>query len=182
MSDTLKTTGPKLKHDTGAPSELRAIEHEVAAIREDRDNCLAVYMNSRQAAIDNPPEEDGTDYDHLEKVAKRHLDDAEERLTASRKLLREFTKIVPDEKRDSSEKITREYAQSVLAMIVVYQRQALRALITTFCDSLLACKTQIDVHHLMESKFCETLRNAVESANREGHVPKWWADALEGII
>lgn len=183
MSDSLKKPkSAKPAIETGAPSELRAIENEAAKLRADRDECEAVYKNARQAAIENPPEEDGTDYDRLELVAKRHLDDSEDRLTAIRKLLSAFTKIVPDEKRDTSEKITREYAQSVLAMIAVYTRQSIEGLIATFCDSLLSCRTQAEVYTLLSAKFRETLQNAVDSANREAHVPKWWADALEGII
>lgn len=180
MSDSPKTTKPPI--ETGAPSELRAIEQEAAKLRKDRDDCEAVYLNARKMAIDNPPEKDGTDYDHLERVAKRHMDDAEDRLTCIRKLLREFTKIVPDEKRDSTEKITREYAQSMLAMIAVYTRQSLESLITTYAHSVLSCKTPEEVYTLLAPKFRETLINAIDSANREGHVPKWWRESLEGVI
>jgi len=168
--------------DAGAASALRAIEQEEVYLRKHRDDCLAAYLNAQKDSTEKPREKDGTDLDLMESIAKRHYDDAEELLTEKRKLLQSFDKTVAPEKRDAGEKMTREEVSSFLSMLAVVERSATESLIHNLCSDILSCRTPQDVYKLLAEKLRECKRNAISSAVREGHMPKWVADKLEGVV
>ena len=176
------TQSDRLIPEPGAPSALKAIAEEEAQARAHRDDCLQVFHNAQRDAITRPPEKDGTDWDRLETVAKRHLDDAESRLTDIRKLLLSYDKSVAPEKRDSSEKIMREEAENIFRNAFVYKRQAVMSLSSAYCGSVLTCRSQEEVHKLMADKLVECEKNAWDSAVREKHVPTWVGKCIEGLL
>lgn len=173
---------PEIPKETGAPAALRAIEIEEANARAHRDECEKVYLNACRDAQTKPMEKDGTDWDRMEAVAKRHLDDAESRLNALRKLLLTYDKSVTPEKRDSTERITREQGERLFSMISIYLLQNTEAFITSFCQDVLSCKTPADVHKLSADKLRECLSNSVDSGIRESHLPAWVRAPFEEIL
>lgn len=161
-------------YEHGAANALRALEQEEAQARAYRDDCRAIYNRACKDALEKPMEKDGTDWDRLESVAKRHLDDSEERLTDIRKLLLSYDKSVAPEKRDVTEKITRDEVSRLWLMIAVYERQATSSFIHSVANDILTCKTPEEVHAMTADKLENCKKNAVEMAVREGHLPAWF--------
>lgn len=168
--------------ELGAAAALAAIQQQELKARTYKDECEAVYHNACRAALENRPEDDGTDFDHLEAVAKRHLDDATERWQEICKLLLSYNKGVPVEQRDTSERISREQGEDLIAQIVLTFRTAVERLAVKIAGRVLECKNEQQVYALFSKKMREEFVGSVDSSTRENHLPAWVLKVTQSIL
>lgn len=176
---------PELFADRGAPAALKAIEEaelKYRAIKETREkeleDAIALQMLPREEL---PPALDGLepkDLDARVQNAKRNLDDAEHRWASMLKLLREFDKQVDPVKRDASEKMSRTEVTDLLRFVAIYARTANENNLSMLCATVPIIDTPEEFYSAARQAFDDGLRNAIESALRESHIPDWAATAL----
>ncbi len=172
MSDTLKTTG--------APSVLAFAAEREHIARKDLALAEEVLKKCLKLQMLNPPELEGQDFDRDVRIATEQRDNAIERWNEYAGQVYKFDKSVDVSKRDASEKLSKDQVATILSAAHIYERTNIEGLISTVCDAVLSCRTQIEVHELIASKIRECSQNAFTSAAREGHLPDWAMEALLG--
>lgn len=173
---------PPVTHESGAPSALKWIAEQEVSCRAEVDHCKRMLDEAIRDEIDNPPEKDGTDYTRLVEIARRNLGDATDRVQKWQKSLRDFDRSITPERRDSTERITREEGEKQASMLAIAIREAAERLITGLCQDVLNCKRPEDVHLMLAEKLRESFRGAIDSACREGHLPGWYRAAIGEVL
>ena len=178
-----------LSANTGAASALRFIQEDEARHRE-RYMRLVEYLEQCEANQRNQPAMmDGIDFDKAVDIARSQLALATKQWDDSTKRLQSFEKLVVPEKRQSSEQITQDEGERVLATTMVYFREGVETFIQDFCASVLSCESlrgkdfrETDIYQLSADKLRTAMRNAIESGTSAGQLPAWVRKACEGAI
>lgn len=166
----------------GAPSVHKWLSEQELALRIEHDAAKLALTEAIKDEIENPPSKDGEDFARQVQIARRNLDDCEDRLERTQKRLLGFEKAVPENRRDTSEQLSRADNERFLQLFAITLREANQQLITGICQEALACRGPQELHQLMASKLAETLRGSVDSAVRESHLPPWVRVALAEVL
>jgi len=169
-------------NESGAPSTLRWLEATEAKSRARHEELQEQYEAACADSIARPASRDGTEFDKVEAAAKRQLEYEENRLESLQKRLREYTKAVPEEKRDATEKLTRNQVESFLESLNISLLQFIEQFIDSMCVDLRACKTPEEIHKLIAVKVKECMANSLENSIREGHLPEWFKNSVEILL
>ena len=178
----------ELQLNTGAASALAWISKQEAACRKRYEECahtLEELTAERNGERDLPPARDGaeaTDYDELIRKARSDLDDAEARVQRWQKGLREYDKSVSEEKRDSTEKMTREEVERFFKMLCITENSLTEDFITRFCQGVLELQNAQDVYAFAAQSLRDCKRNAIEAAIGLGHLPLWLKTTIEEVF
>lgn len=177
--------------DSGAPAALQFIEQDELRYRQQYELARQVLEKCLKLQLEKPDKlvEIGTDFDEDVKIADIQFASARERWQSSLKVLREFDKQVSPEKRDSSEKITRNEGEGLLKLVIIYFRTGVETFIGDFCTSVLGVESmrgkdykEGDIYKLAADRIRSAMRNAVDSGVRETHLPGWVKTAMEAMI
>jgi hypothetical protein len=169
--------------NAGAASALAYISQQELTCRQDVLRLKQELDKAMDEQRTQPPEKDGFDFDKAVGIARRNLDDAEDRHFKFLKNLREFDKSVAPDKRDASESITQSEGVKVFGMMAIYLRTANESFIDGLSQSILEeCKTPEDIHRMIATKLRENVVNSVTGAIRETHLPAWTIKAVEDVL
>ncbi len=154
---------------------------EVAA-REHVESAKSALALAHYNYENRPPETDGENYEQSIRAAKAQHEDAWEAWIRLANQLHKFDKSVPESKRDSSEKMTRDEITRLFQMIAVYQRTANENMITGICADMPSCRKPEEVYILCADKFRECMSSAIDSAIREEHLPTWVRECFADVL
>lgn len=171
---------------TGSADALRWIARQEKEAREEVEHWSTALKEAQQDAFDNPVADggatDGMDYREQVKIARANLDDAESRAIKWQKMLKDFDKIVPEGKRDTTEKVNRDDLERWLRMLAVSLRSGGEDTIQKYAQNCLDCRTREEVYELISERLREAFRNAMDSSIRAGHFEPWFLKAMEAFI
>lgn len=172
--------------DKGAPDTLRWVADQEFAARERYAMAIKALEVAVKKQRERPPELDGEDFD------KRVKDCESERLRAFEaweewgNMLHKFDKSVEPERRDSSEKLTREQFEKMAALLFISLRETVQKTSLRFCQEVVAMpmppENPAQVHKLMHGIFCESAQEGIRAAVENQHLPEWCGKLAEGVI
>ncbi len=158
--------------ESGAPAELAAIAEDVVRARGRRDTCLSVYESACKDALTKPAEKDGTDWSHVEEVAKRQLDDAELRLNGLRKMLLPYDKGIEPNRREG-EKISVAEAREIFQQFMLSINLAIEQTIIADAQSAALCDSPEAFHIAHAENYRAAKDGAMAAAKNDGVLPAW---------
>jgi hypothetical protein len=170
------------KQLAGAPDTLKWVEKEEAEARD----AYEARKRDLEAAIaderDNPPDKDGTDWGKAVDLAESNLLKAEQRVQRWQKQLLGFDKQVPSEKRDVTEKITRDEGERVFRNWAIASRGMAQNYITSICQDVFTCKTPADLYKLASERFSSIISSSIADCVREAQLPLWCEQAVKEVL
>lgn len=170
------------QNQTGAASALAWISATAAEAQSRVDKARHALDLAIKNKENPPPSADGEDFDKSIRECMFVLSDAEERAQKWLKQLRDFDKAVPPDSRDTTERLSKDSVIKWAKMAVIYLRTGTEGFITELCGRVLECKNPAEVHELLATKLRENYAGAIDSANREGHLPPWFKDAIGEVL
>lgn len=170
------------KESVGAPSALAWIQAQEADARHHYEHCKELYRRAVDEQIARPPAKDGIDFDAIANAARHALETAQDDVQKWQKILLSYEKGIPDQKRDTTERLSREENMSLLGLIIIYFRTAVEGLLTQFNAEVRTLTKAEEVSALMDAKIRDCFLSAVSDGVREKHLPTWVKDAVEDAL
>lgn len=168
--------------ETGAPATLKWVEKEEAEAREAYEARKRELEDAIRDERLNPPDKDGTDWGKAVELAENNLFKAECRVQRWMKQHLGFDKQVPEQKRDASEKITRDEGEKVFRNWAIASRGMAQNYITSICQDVFTCKTPADVYKLASERFSSIISSSIADCVREAQLPLWCEQAVKEVL
>ncbi len=178
MTDQLPMPLP----EPGAASILTYASERETIARKDWETSEEVLKKCLKLQRDRPAHLDGVDFDGDVSIATTQRDSAFSRWKEAADMVYKFDKSVSPEKRDATERMTREEITALLSMFWIYERQGTSAMVHALAPALRLCTSEAEIFALSDLKFWECKRNALETARGAGHLPEWLIKTLEGVV
>lgn len=157
--------------DTGAPAALSRLEKDERASYEryEAETVKLLAAIKKKAPVDEKQKQARDN--EIEKLTK-NVELLREAWHDTAKVLNQFQKTVPEEKREG-EKIGITEARNIIRQIILSGRLAVDVYILSLSQSAVLCATEQDFHKAHAENIRSAFQGAIEAAKREKAIPDW---------